>query len=150
VEAEMALSDDLTKLAARTREAEERAAAAQAKTKGALEKDVADARSDVEAQAELLRRANDENHEKISARWSDVQNSWHRQIASIREEFEARKGEHDLHKVQKRADRAEDEAAFAVDFAYSAIVAAEYAVLDAALARLEADELSETQTAGGS
>ena len=51
-------------------------------------------------------------------------------------------GEHDLHKAQHHADRAEEEARFAIDFAYSAVVEAEYAVLDAALARVEADDLS--------
>ena len=38
---------------------------------------------------------------------------------------------------------AEDDARFAIDFAYSAIGEAEYAVLDASLARMEADEQSE-------
>ena len=47
-----------------------------------------------------------------------------------------------MHKAQHRADRAEEEARFAIDFAYSAVVEAEYAVLDAALARMEADDLS--------
>ena len=39
------------------------------------------------------------------------------------------------------ADNAEDDAAFAVEFAYGAIEEAEYAVLNAALARMEADEM---------
>jgi hypothetical protein len=56
---------------------------------------------------------------------------------------EGRKTEHDLHEAQRRADRAEDDARFAIDFAYSAIGEAEYAVLDASLARMEADEQSE-------
>ena len=56
--------------------------------------------------------------------------------------IENRKAEHDLHKAEGRADRAEEDARFAIDFAYSAIVEAEYAALDAALARMEADELS--------
>ena len=39
-------------------------------------------------------------------------------------------------------ERAEDDAQFAIDFAYSAIVESEYAVLDATVARMEADELA--------
>ena len=54
---------------------------------------------------------------------------------------------HDLHKAQHHADRAEEEARFAIDFAYSAVVEAEYAVLDAALARVEADDLPEAAPA---
>ena len=42
----------------------------------------------------------------------------------------------------KRAEHRADDAMFAVEFAYSAIEEAEYAVLDAELARKEADELS--------
>jgi hypothetical protein len=48
----------------------------------------------------------------------------------------------DLHRAQSKADNAEDDAAFAIDYAYGAIEEAEYAVLDAALARMDADELA--------
>ena len=47
-----------------------------------------------------------------------------------------------MHKAERRADRAEDEAEYSIAFAYSAVVEAEYAVLDAALARVEAADLS--------
>ena len=47
-----------------------------------------------------------------------------------------------MHKAQHRADRAEEEARFAIDFAYSAVVEAEYAVFDAAATRMQADDLS--------
>jgi hypothetical protein len=45
-------------------------------------------------------------------------------------------------RAEKIAEKREDDAAFAVEFAYAAIEEAEYAVLDAALARTEADEAS--------
>ena len=61
-----------------------------------------------------------------------------------RHDIESRKAEHDKHKVERRAGRrAEEDAGFAIDIAYSAVVEAEYSVLDAALARMEADELSQ-------
>jgi hypothetical protein len=63
-------------------------------------------------------------------------------VTKVRDDIDARKAEHDLHKAQRRADRAEEDARFAIDFAYSAIVEAEYSALDAALARSEANELS--------
>ena len=77
---------------------------------------------------------------RISDRWEDVQEAWNQAIAKVREDVEGRKTEHDLHKAQRRADWAEDDARFAIDFAYSAIGEAEYAVLDASLARMQADE----------
>jgi hypothetical protein len=72
-----------------------------------------------------------------------VQRSWNEQVAQIREDVESKKTELDVHTAQKRAEHTEDDAAFAVEFAYSAVVEAEYAVLDAVLARMDADEKSE-------
>ena len=48
-----------------------------------------------------------------------------------------------------RADNAEDDAEFAIQYAVAAIDEAEYAVLDASLARKEAEELSDQAGAAG-
>ena len=45
------------------------------------------------------------------------------------------------------ADQADDDAAFAVDYAYAAIEEAEYAVLDSELAHMEADDLADATPA---
>ena len=139
----MAASDDLTKLADRAKEAEERVAAAREKGKADLEGDRDNARAVGEQQAEDLRELAEENKGRISDRWLEMQEAWNQAIAKVREDIEGRKAEHDLHHAQRTAERAEDDARFAIDFAYSAIVEAEYAVLDADLARMEADEQSE-------
>ena len=139
----MAASDDLTKLAARAQEAEERVAAAREKGKADLEADLEYARGAGEEEAEALRETAEKGKGRISDRWAGVQEAWNQAIAKVREDVEGRKTEHDLHKAQRRADWAEDDARFAIDFAYSAIGEAEYAVLDASLARMEADEQSE-------
>jgi hypothetical protein len=139
----MAASDDLTKLAARAQEAEERVAAAREKGKADLEADVDYARGVGEEQAKALRETAEKGKGGISDRWEGVQEAWNQAIAKVREDVEGRKTEHDLHNAQRRADWAEDDARFAIDFAYSAIGEAEYAVLDASLARMEADEQSE-------
>ena len=138
----MAVSDELSKLTARAKEAEEHAIAAREKTRADLEADRDNARAVGEQQAEDLREIAEEGKGRISDRWQDVQNSWNQAIAAARDDIEGKKAEHDLHKAQRRADSAEDDARFAIDFAYSAIVEAEYAVLDANLARMEAAELS--------
>jgi hypothetical protein len=140
---QMAASDDLTKLADRAKEAEERVAAAREKGKAHLEADRDNARAVGEQQAEDLRELAETGKGRISDRWEGVQEAWNQAIAKVREDVEGRKTEHDLHKAQRRADRADDDARFAIDFAYSAIGEAEYAVLDASLARMEADEQSE-------
>ena len=48
-------------------------------------------------------------------------------------------------RAQKRAANAEDDAAFAVEFASAAIEEAEYAVLNATLVRAESDKMAETK-----
>ena len=47
-----------------------------------------------------------------------------------------------MDRAKRRAEHRADDAVFAIEFAYAAIEEAEYAVLDAELARMEADELS--------
>ena len=145
-EVEMAVSDQLTKLAARAKEAEDRAAAAQGKASADLEKDVEAARTSAQKQADKLRATAEAKKGKLSAWWYDVQRSWDEHIESIRSDIETRRAEHDLERAQTNADNAEDDAAFAVDYAYAAIEEAEYAVLDASLARTHADELATAST----
>jgi hypothetical protein len=134
------LSDELTKLSARAQEAEGRAKAARDETRADLEQDIDSARASAQAQADKLRTAADESRDDISAWWTGVQRSWDERAAQVREHMESKKTEHDVRAAQRKADSAEADATFAIDFAYSAVVEAEYAVLDAALVRMEADE----------
>jgi hypothetical protein len=136
----MALSDDLTKLAARTKEAETRAAAAREEARADLEQDVSSARASAEEQAEELRQGVEEGKKGISSFGKDLQRSWNEHVAKIREDMDSKKAEHDVHMAQRRADDAEAYASYSIDFAYSAVVEAEYASLDALLARKEADQ----------
>ena len=145
-EVEMAVSDQLTKLAARAKEAEDRAAAAQGKASADLEKDVEAARTSAQAQADKLRATAEEKKGKLSVWWYDVQRSWDEHIERIRTDIDSRRAEHDLERAQTNADNAEYDAAFAVDYAYGAIEEAEYAALDATLARMHADELATAST----
>ena len=130
----MSASDQLSKLAARAKEAEDHGAAAQAKAKADLEQDV--------ETAEKLREKADASKGDISDWWSDVQSNWNQHIAVVHANIEGKRAEHDRAKAQRNAEIAEDDAAFAIDYAYGAIEEAEYAVLDAVLTRKEAEELS--------
>ena len=140
------LTEELTRLTARAQEAESRAAATHSKAKADLEDDIDSTRASAEAQADKLRAKAEESRGSISAWWMDVQKSWDAHVAELRDRVESKKAERDVHLAQRRAENAEADAAFAADFAYGAVVEAEYAVLDAVLARTEADEL--TQGAG--
>ena len=79
----MAVSDQLTKLAARAKEAEDHAAAAQSKASADLEKDVEAARTSAQAQADKLRATAEEKKGKLSVWWYDVQRSWDEHIERI-------------------------------------------------------------------
>jgi hypothetical protein len=138
----MTLSDELTKLAARAKEAETRTAAAHDDARADLEREVESARAAAQGQAEKLRQGAEEGKAKVSGWWTDVQKSWNAHVARVREDVESKKEEHDVHMAQVRADDAEGYASFAVDLAYSAVVEAEYASLDAVLARKEADQMA--------
>jgi hypothetical protein len=138
----MALSDQLSSLAARAKEFEDRAAAAKAKAKSDLETEVKQARKSADEQGEALRKTAQEGKGKISAWWADVQHSWNEHLDAIRKHVADRRAAHDADAAQRAAESADEDAAFAIDFAYAAIEEAEYAVLDADLAHMEADELA--------
>ena len=138
----MALSDQLAKLSQRAKEAEEHAAAARDKTKADVENDREMARATAQAQADRLHESADANRARISAWWHDVQRSWSQHVAAVKEDLTDRRAEHDVDRANKRAENAEGDAAFAIDYAVAAIDEAEYAVLDASLARMEANELA--------
>ena len=140
----MALSDQLSKLAARAKEAEDRSAAAQKKAKADLEQDVKSAREEAQAHADQLRKNAETDKAMLSDWWDDMQRSWNEHLGKVRDNIDQRRAEHDLKTAQRNAESAEEDAAFAIDYAYGAIEEAEYAVLDATLARMDADELAAT------
>ena len=138
----MPLSNELTRLAARAKEAETRTAAARDEAQADLERRVESARAAAQTQAEKLRQGAEEGKAEVSGWWTDVQKSWNAQVARVRADVDSKKEKRDLHMAQVRADDAEGYASFAIDLAYSAVVEAEYASLDAVLARREADQMA--------
>jgi len=139
----MALSDQLTNLATRAKEVEDRAAAARVQVKGDLEQEVKNAREAAQTQADSLHAHTEKTKSDISEWWKDLGRDWKNQIESIRRSVDKDRAAHDLKHAQRAAARADDDAAFAIDFVYAALAEAEYAVLDAYLAHMEADELAQ-------
>jgi hypothetical protein len=137
----MALSDELAKLAERAKQAETRAAAAQKKARTDLETDVSAARASASAQAQKLRESADAGEGKVSDWWSGVQKAWSDHVDTVRADIDHRKEKHDRAEARRAADDAEADAQYAIDYAYAAVEEAEYAVLNAELARMESDEL---------
>src|SRR5436190_290622 len=105
----MALSDQLTKLAARTKEVEDRAAAAKAQAKGDLEQEVKDAREAAQNQADSLHAHTEKTKSNISKWWNDLGHDWKKQVESIRRHVDEDRAAHDLKHAQKAAQRADDD-----------------------------------------
>ena len=127
--------------AARTKDAERRAAAARDRPRPNKKTDAETARASAQERAKQLRESAEANQNKLSVWWYDLQRTWNEHVAKIRDDIDTKQAEHDKDRAERRAEHRADDAAFAVDFAYTAIEEAEYAVLDAELARKEADEL---------
>ena len=74
--------------------------------------------------------------------WNDTQTSMRRPVDEVRARVENRKSEHELHKALRAAEAAEADAAAAIEVADYFLDVAEYAIIDAALARMAADDLA--------
>jgi hypothetical protein len=139
----MALSDQLSALVAKAKQVEDRVAAARQKTRAELEADVSNARESSQAQADALHQQAEASKGKLSAWWDKVQRSWHEHVAAVRKGAEERRAAHDAKAAQRAAEEADEDASYAISYAYAAIEEAQYAVLDADLAHRHADELAQ-------
>jgi hypothetical protein len=136
----MDASQKLAKLSERAKEAEDNASAAQNQAKADVEKSANEARARAEAHAEELHQSAAATGAQISASWNDMQKSWSNHMAQVRRGIDDKKGQLDVRRAETRADDAEADALFAIDYAYGTVEEAEYAVLDAISARMEAED----------
>jgi hypothetical protein len=74
--------------------------------------------------------------------WDETKASMRRPLDEVRARYQERQSEHEVHKAMRVADAAEEDAAAAIELAAYFLNVAEYSVVDAALARLAADELA--------
>src|SRR4051794_9980135 len=102
----MALSDQLSTLAARTKQLEDRASAARQEVRADLQHDVEAARETSNANAEALGKKVDAQEAEVSAWWTDMGRSWDEHIARMRVRVDKRKDQHDLKAAQRAADEA--------------------------------------------
>jgi hypothetical protein len=138
----MALSDDFTKLKAQVEEADQNIRAAAAQDKEALQAKVDEARKSADdLSADLLTKAQEATGEAERS-WDEVKSNWDQHVKRIRERVDARKADLDAGFAERDAQWAEVDARDAINFAAAAIDEAEYAVLAAAEARVEADTLA--------
>jgi hypothetical protein len=77
--------------------------------------------------------------DEITKRWANLQARLQQNADDINADIAATKAEAAAERADRKADRAENNAASAIAFAYDAIDYAESAVIDAIIARSDAD-----------
>jgi small-conductance mechanosensitive channel len=138
----MSLPDDFTKLREKVDKADQSIRAAAATDEAELKAMVDDARKKADGRAAALRAKSDEVSDSAERQWQEVQSDWDEHVKRIRERMDAKKDELDAKVAEHDAEWAEADAIDAVDFASAAIEEAQYAVLDAVLARRRADVMA--------
>ena len=98
----MAVSDQLSRLSARTKELEDRAMAAKSKAKADLEQEVESAREAAQVQGDALRQSAEAHKGNISAWWDSVERSWNDHLAAVRKDFDDKRAAHDLKSARGR------------------------------------------------
>ena len=145
----MALSEQLSKLSVRTKVLEDRAAAAKDEARADLEQEVKAAREASQANAEALSKSIETAQAEVWVWWDGVARAWDQHVATVRQHIDDRVAAHDLKAAQRDAEEADAYASYLIDYTYAAVEEAEYAVLDAALAHMRADELAAEKASGG-
>jgi gas vesicle protein len=142
----MPMSESLLKLATRVQELEDSAAAARDQNRAALEARHQQLESTIDQEVQEFDAAASEATERAGTWWADTKHSIERQVTAMRADVKERtselKAEHKRDRAERRAELAEEDAAAAIALAAYCLDAAEWAVVDAALARAEADDLA--------
>jgi len=143
----MSASQQLDKASAQLKALADRASEAEANVQAAKTKQQAELRQQVDAAQESaakgaadLKASADFAKDDASQTWNEVQSKWNAHVAAIRQSAEGAKTNLDAKRAERRADHAEAAAAASIEFAAAALEEAEYQVLNAALARSEADD----------
>lgn len=132
----------MDELADRAKQAKERVHASANTTRDNLQSAVSEARASAEETNRQLDEKAASSLNDASRAWTAARQNWNEHIAEIRRKADTEKAQLDLRRAQHRADLREDDAVAAVDFALQAVEEAEYEVLDAILARAEANEMA--------
>jgi hypothetical protein len=144
----MSVTDNFSKLKEQVEEADRTVKSAAEQNQAEIQSKVDEARRDADERAAELRAKTEsadregESDREGKSQWREMQADLNRHIERVRERMDAKKAAVDVNVADRDADWAEADAKDAIDFALSAIVEAEYATLDAMLARKNAAQLA--------
>jgi len=137
------LSEQLQDLAQHAKKVEDAASAARAKNRAELERRRDQLQSSIDASGKKLEASAAEAKEDVRSGWTDIKRRIDDRLAVARAEYEKRKSERDANRAERKAEAAEEDAGYALILANYVLDRTESAVIDAVLARVYADELSE-------
>jgi hypothetical protein len=131
------LSVQLAELSDRAAKVEDVVSAAQGRDRQRLEAQ----RAALQTAIEISKSRAAEARTSAESWWDQSRSSADSWFAGVRAKAEQRRDDWDRKQAEHRADEAESDASDAIDFAIYALNEAEYAVIDATLARTDADAL---------
>ena len=147
------LSESLEALSARVKKLEDSATATFEADRAKLEQRRGEIDTAFNADRDEFESAVREAADAGRSWWNETTDALARPIRELRARHDERQSEHELHRAMRIADAAEQDAAVAIEIATDWLNVAEYAVIDATLARLAADDLADenmsTKVAGG-
>ncbi len=135
------LSEQLQDLAQHAKKIEDSASAARKKDQAELERRLDQLHSNIQATGQKIEASAANANENVRSGWADIKRRIDERLAAARTKIQERKAERDVNRAERRAQDAEDDAADAIAFANYVLDQAEYAVVDAVLARASADDL---------
>ncbi len=135
------LSEQLQDLAQRAKKIEDSASAARKKNQAELESRLNQLNSEIQSAGQKIETSAADAKGNVRSGWADIKGRIEERLTATRTKLQERKAERDVNKSERRAQEAEDDAASAIAFAVYVLDQAEYAVVDAALARVAADDL---------
>jgi Tfp pilus assembly protein PilX len=140
----MPVSDEFAKLKGQVEEAERTIREAAAEDHAKAETKIDEARQKADAHAAEQRDKPQEADDRDDG-WQKIRSDWDRHVQRTRERIDAKKASVEASDAEHDAEWAEADAYDAIDFAASAILEAQYLVLDAVGTRKKADAVAARQ-----
>jgi len=138
------LSEQFNDLSVRAKKTEDVIDAAAAKNRGRLQQQRDALTSAMDSRRAKAGQMAAEAQQDVQAKAQELRSAVDGHFATVRTKAAEHRAEHDRRSAERYADHAEKDAATAVDFALYALDQADYAIIEAAIARADADELAKS------
>ena len=135
------LSEQLAELSTRAKHAEDALTAAKKEAQGQVEARMEKARAAAMATAEKVNQSIQSAKDTATRNWSAVRTKIAADINALKADVAHKKHDVDVKVAETYANQLEEDAGFAIGYAISSIEQAEWAVLDAVVARGKAQKM---------